>query len=411
MRENVRVTQSADEAKDYQAAATWMEEKFMAADIAQMSPQKWIHLLQTVHTQATKTLFTQIQSSAPGTFRTADLWVLRNPLSNAGYHTAFQPLAMAKFLSQSKDPACHGATPQHILIAYHKYFYVGSPNKQMREREPGSRAATQKIAKSEFKITITDKMLKSADFTPEEEKTFNLFYKQYPPSEQLTTLLETLFTEMQVMAKQGQPLIEIASYFFYKFLLIKPFQDGNGRMARLIANALIYKATGLVVNLNTLASRLIFEHHFNLDPDPKKIAKHFEDLIDAQQVTKDKLHAALGKQFLDKYAEKIKWQVDEKTKTATLTLGFPSSYQPWFTKKLGSIPHTFIDHPSGKALVQLVVHQISVASFRGQTPDDRLSAAALAVGGLSALSLSNSSAGVEASSSSPPEAKPAPLNK
>ena len=59
-----------------------------------------------------------------------------------------------------------------------------------------------------------------------------------PPPEQVTGLMEQLFSWMKKAKNNLHPLI-LASVFHYEFVFIHPFKDGNGRTARLWHNIIL----------------------------------------------------------------------------------------------------------------------------------------------------------------------------
>ncbi len=60
-----------------------------------------------------------------------------------------------------------------------------------------------------------------------------------PPPEQVDTLMNQLFDWMKKRKNDIHPLI-LSSVFHYEFVFIHPFQDGNGRTARLWQNIILY---------------------------------------------------------------------------------------------------------------------------------------------------------------------------
>jgi Fic family protein len=60
-----------------------------------------------------------------------------------------------------------------------------------------------------------------------------------PPPEMVNDLINQLFNWMQENKDSVHPLI-LSSVFHYEFVFIHPFSDGNGRMARLWQNILLY---------------------------------------------------------------------------------------------------------------------------------------------------------------------------
>lgn len=61
-----------------------------------------------------------------------------------------------------------------------------------------------------------------------------------PPEEMVSPLMNNLFDWLKKNKDTIHPLI-LASVFHYEFVFIHPFSDGNGRMARLWHNTLLYK--------------------------------------------------------------------------------------------------------------------------------------------------------------------------
>ncbi len=61
-----------------------------------------------------------------------------------------------------------------------------------------------------------------------------------PPEEMVNSLMNNLFDWLQKNKDTIHPLI-LSSVFHYEFVFIHPFSDGNGRMARLWQNCLLYK--------------------------------------------------------------------------------------------------------------------------------------------------------------------------
>ena len=59
-----------------------------------------------------------------------------------------------------------------------------------------------------------------------------------PPPEQVTSLMDCLFTWMKSNKEEIHPLI-LSSIFHYEFVFIHPFRDGNGRTARLWQNVIL----------------------------------------------------------------------------------------------------------------------------------------------------------------------------
>ena len=59
-----------------------------------------------------------------------------------------------------------------------------------------------------------------------------------PPPEQVTSLMDCLFTWMKSNKEEIHPLI-LSSIFHYEFVFIHPFSDGNGRTARLWQNVIL----------------------------------------------------------------------------------------------------------------------------------------------------------------------------
>ncbi|MBR4830679.1 MAG: Fic family protein [Bacilli bacterium] len=60
-----------------------------------------------------------------------------------------------------------------------------------------------------------------------------------PPPEQIDSLMTQLFEWMKECSEFLHPLI-LSSIFHYEFVFIHPFKDGNGRMARLWQNVILY---------------------------------------------------------------------------------------------------------------------------------------------------------------------------
>lgn len=65
-----------------------------------------------------------------------------------------------------------------------------------------------------------------------------------PPKEMVKPLMNNLFNWLNKNKDSVHPLI-LSSVFHYEFVFIHPFSDGNGRMARLWHNALLYKWKGI----------------------------------------------------------------------------------------------------------------------------------------------------------------------
>ena len=59
-----------------------------------------------------------------------------------------------------------------------------------------------------------------------------------PPPEQVDTLMNQLFDWMKKRKNDIHPLI-LSSIFHYEFVFIHPFEDGNGRTARLWQNIIL----------------------------------------------------------------------------------------------------------------------------------------------------------------------------
>lgn len=82
----------------------------------------------------------------------------------------------------------------------------------------------------------------SGDFRRGEEGVFNgdqcIFMA--PPAQLVPQLMEELFAWMKSEKDKIHPLI-LSSVFYYEFVFIHPFSDGNGRMARLWHTAILSK--------------------------------------------------------------------------------------------------------------------------------------------------------------------------
>ena len=82
----------------------------------------------------------------------------------------------------------------------------------------------------------------SGDFRRGEEGVFNgdqcIFMA--PPAKFVPQLMDDLFGWMKTAQKTVHPLI-LSSVFYYEFVFIHPFSDGNGRMARLWHTAILSK--------------------------------------------------------------------------------------------------------------------------------------------------------------------------
>lgn len=65
--------------------------------------------------------------------------------------------------------------------------------------------------------------------------------KLFPSPTEVKKLMPELATTISKMEKQKQHPAVIAAYAHYKLLAIHPFQDGNGRTARLLMNAILLK--------------------------------------------------------------------------------------------------------------------------------------------------------------------------
>ena len=84
-----------------------------------------------------------------------------------------------------------------------------------------------------------------------------------PPPEQIDSLMTQLFEWMKECSEFLHPLI-LSSIFHYEFVFIHPFKDGNGRVARLWQNVILYN----------------WEELFEYVPIETQIKKHQEEYYD-----------------------------------------------------------------------------------------------------------------------------------
>lgn len=65
--------------------------------------------------------------------------------------------------------------------------------------------------------------------------------KLFPSPEEVKKAMPNLVATVNTMLHKNQHPAVIAAYLHYKFLAIHPFQDGNGRTARLLMNAILLR--------------------------------------------------------------------------------------------------------------------------------------------------------------------------
>jgi Fic family protein len=118
---------------------------------------------------------------------------------------------------------------QEVKNAYQAYEEIGT-------LDPYSLADLKRLHGIMTYLTV----IESGAFRQGEEGVFDGDYCIFmaPPAKNVPDLMDKLFRWMRESAKEIHPLI-LSSVFHYEFVLIHPFTDGNGRMARLWQTCLL----------------------------------------------------------------------------------------------------------------------------------------------------------------------------
>ncbi len=120
---------------------------------------------------------------------------------------------------------------QEVLNAYHAYEVIGY-------FDPYSVDDIKRLHGVMTHLTVQE----SGVFRSGNEGVFrgNQCIFMAPPPHLVPSQMEDLFAWMRAAANEVHPLI-LSSVFHYEFVFIHPFEDGNGRMARLWQTALLTK--------------------------------------------------------------------------------------------------------------------------------------------------------------------------
>lgn len=80
-----------------------------------------------------------------------------------------------------------------------------------------------------------------------------------PPSESVEDLTHTMCATVTKLTQNGAPLTLIVAYVLWRFNWIHPFENGNGRTARILGHYIIIKHIG-TTNLSTLLETELAKH-------------------------------------------------------------------------------------------------------------------------------------------------------
>tara|TARA_B100000989_G_C19532054_1_gene470627 strand:+ start:4835 stop:6025 length:1191 start_codon:yes stop_codon:yes gene_type:complete len=357
-----QANRESQEKRDFLAAAEYVYDNFVTVPIGDWSPEQFIEVLINTHRILASELLAS-RKTGSGQLRETGLFVLRaNKDDDCGYQSQNQVMAMTKYLmkkGRSKNEAIH------FMIAFHKFFYVMS-TANGPQREFVNRLGTQRAASMLLRVDIGDDKLTSKCFTEAESGAFDLFFKCYPEPEQLMELLTQCAGETLETLREAPK--SAATKFFFDFLNVKPFLDGNGRLARLIANAIQVKYDLPVINLNTKDARLAYEHFFATDVTADEINRLFDNLINKVTVLdKPLLDNMLKGKFMETYGDKLRWESSGEGFNGNIRLvshKISEAMKNWLSPKLrGSIYHFDPIASDGPVKYQLVIYNIDHDSF------------------------------------------------
>jgi len=74
--------------------------------------------------------------------------------------------------------------------------------------------------------------------------------EEYCPPEQVAPQMEALFRIFAELEREGADPIPLAAWFHHAFTIIHPFQDGNGRLVRLLASVILIKNGMLYLSID-----------------------------------------------------------------------------------------------------------------------------------------------------------------
>jgi len=285
------------QARDYGMAANFAYNDFVVGDISNWTATDFINFICKTHAKLAGNLLDTPEIEMTQ-FREVDLLVLRNS-EKIGHINDFQPmfaLLHEKFPDKIKS----------FAIAYYKWFYNGNSTIDAARRERNLNAIIA-LLKRDFKVLAQRNEFESKDLTQDEKDAFNIVYRVYPEAKELDLRMEVLANKILPDILANSP--EVAAIFFHEFLQIKPFSDGNGRLARLIAGAIMAKQGLPILNLSKPEARKHYEHAIAYNPKQENITEMFKTMQQQHSLpTLAELTNALGQQFLTKYGE-AKWSI------------------------------------------------------------------------------------------------------
>lgn len=117
------------------------------------------------------------------------------------------------------------------------------------------------------------------ELTTEELDRLKTIFKLCPSPDQIETMIDEFSKELLHKVNSGSNLIEIAAFVHHTLVSIHPFDDGNGRTARLFMNSLLVKLGQQPIligfNNDTMVEKY-YEAVENTDLDPGKFTEYLK---------------------------------------------------------------------------------------------------------------------------------------
>lgn len=101
------------------------------------------------------------------------------------------------------------------------------------------------------------------------------------PKELVLKDLKLFIKDYNTLKKELHP-IELSAWVHWKFILINPFQDGTGRIARILMNLILHKKNFAMIDIKTKQKQVYFNSLErsnklnNVEPLAQRLARRFK---------------------------------------------------------------------------------------------------------------------------------------
>jgi hypothetical protein len=273
-----RSNYSLAEEEDFINAADYIENTFIHADISQWNGEEFVKLIKETAKLSTLTILKNFPNATAGAYRPPewDSYTMRThyeeilkPYLN-GPNLPILFVSLKKFGYENKDL-------KNFLIGYYKLIWMPE---RLQEEITLKRFIIEFASSHEIKIIESDFQSKTLSLLEEEALSF--VYKLFLRGAEIDTELLSLCNQTLAELQSKDDILRTCIAFLMDFIEIHPFYDGNGRIARLIFNAILYKFENMVVDLTEEKTRKTYTYVLE-DPVLEKVYNHLKSIIEVNK--------------------------------------------------------------------------------------------------------------------------------